>query len=142
MPVVTTPSVRKLLTLSLTESESWPTTVPVCKVSLSSTLPVVDVDLDLVLSFLRDFPLTTVESPSFLSLSLLLLRSLLPLWSHTTLCHTLEFTSCLHPMPLSFPPRRPTTSNFLLPKSPTLCSSHPTCLLSVILVTVSSWLVA
>merc|ERR1711968_247848 len=211
---VTTPLVRKLLISSLTESESWLITVPVFKVSLSSIPPVVDVDLDLVLFFLRDFPLTMVGSPSFPSLSPLLLKSLLPSSSHTTTCflpmpflstltvlsvwitkpftmyaedllilrdqltpistdslvklfllllppfvsmvlltsmllnsrpilsHTQEFTSCLPRMLLSSLPRRRTTSNFPSPRSPTLCSSHPTCLPSVTHVMVSSWLAA
>merc|ERR1712045_516423 len=83
-PVVTTPSVRRLLISASTESESSPISALVSKDSLSSTPSVVVPVPVLVPSSSRDFPSITERSPSSVSPSTHSLRSPPPLLSHTT----------------------------------------------------------
>merc|ERR1712072_1344953 len=63
-PEVTTPLVRKSSISASTESESSLISALVSKVSLSSRLSVVELDPVSDLSSSRDFPSTTVRSPS------------------------------------------------------------------------------
>merc|ERR1712019_331949 len=85
-PVVTTPSVRKLLTSALTESESSPTSALDSRDSLSSTPLVVVPDQVSDLSSSRDFPSITERNPSSDSPSTHPHRSPPPSLSHTTPC--------------------------------------------------------
>merc|ERR1711966_76926 len=85
-PVVTTPSVRRSLTLFSTVFVSWLTTVPVSRVSSSSTRLVVVPDPVLVPSSSSVCPSTTAASPSSPSLCPLPHRSPPPSLSHTTPC--------------------------------------------------------
>merc|ERR1712050_236111 len=85
-PVVTTPSVRKLLTSASTESESSPTSALDSRDSLSSTPLVVVPDQVSDLSSSRDFPSITERNPSSASPSTHPHRSPPPSLSHTTPC--------------------------------------------------------
>merc|ERR1712232_1167443 len=85
-PVVTTPSVRKLLTSASTESESSPTSALDSRDSLSSTPLVVVPDQVSDLSSSRDFPSITERNPSSDSPSTHPHRSPPPSLSHTTPC--------------------------------------------------------
>lgn len=84
-PVVTTPSERKLSTTYSTVFASWPTTVPVSKVSWYSTPSVVVLDPVSVLSSWNVSLSTTERSPSSSSQYTQLLRYLLQWLSLTTL---------------------------------------------------------
>merc|ERR1712113_941237 len=85
-PVVTTPSVRKLSTSALTESESSPISALVSRDSSSSTPSVVALDQVSDLSSSRDSPSTTERSPSSDSPCPHPHRSPPPSSSHTTPC--------------------------------------------------------
>merc|ERR1712188_261660 len=85
-PVVTTPSVRRLLISASTESASSPISALVSKVSSFSTPSVVVPVPVSVPSSSRDSPLTTARSPSSASPSTPLPRSPPPSLSPTTPC--------------------------------------------------------
>jgi len=82
-----TPLVKKSLTFAWTESENSPITVPVYKVSWSSTPSEVVLDLDSDLYFWKDSPLITVRNPNWDSPSTHPPKSQLPLLNHTTLSY-------------------------------------------------------
>merc|ERR1711953_1130446 len=107
-PVVTTPSVRRLLISASTESESSPISALVSKDSLSSTPSVVVPVPVLVPSSSRDFPSITERSPSSVSPSTHPLRSPPPLLSHTTPSSPLTPSSST-PMSPSCSTTRPST---------------------------------
>merc|ERR1711907_670005 len=85
-PVVTTPSVRRLLISASTESASSPINALVSKASSSSTPSVVVPVPVSVPSSSRDSPSTTARSPSSASPSTHPHRSPPPSLSHTTPC--------------------------------------------------------
>merc|ERR1711937_865693 len=107
-PEVTTPLVKKSSISVSTESESLLTNVLVSKVSSFSTPSVVVLDPVSDLSSSRDFPSTTVRSPSSVSPSTHPHRFPPPLLSHTTPCSPLT-PSLSTPMLLSCSIMRPST---------------------------------
>ena len=92
--------VKKLQISASTESESLQINAQDFKVSSSSTLLVVVLDLDLDHSYLKDSPSTTERNQSLDSQSIHPHKSQLPSLSHTTLCCLLTHSQNIPMLPL------------------------------------------